>query len=85
MNTRSKDLSRLRVIYPPIINILSLERNSLTIDSKLPLHSICAHLLAAKLLGIVINVFEIVLSGMSDRERHVRRQLTSNLPSIAIA
>ena len=37
-----------------------------TVDSKLPLHGICAHLLATKFLGIVINVFEIVLIAMSN-------------------
>ena len=38
-----------------------------TVDSKLPLHGICAHLLATKFLGVIIDVFEIVLIAMSNR------------------
>jgi len=56
-----------------------------TIDSKLSLHRICAHLLAAEFLGIIIHVFDVVLIAMSNRYDNTIRQLTSNLPSVAIA
>lgn len=49
----------------------------LTVDSKLPLHGICAHLLPTKFLGIIIHIFEIIL--ICDKRQLKTRYETTDL------